>query len=151
MKPTKSLLRLGLLSALALPAAAALLLTPATCQAEQQTKVVYHINDSRVASLALNNIRNHLNAAPGVKITVVTHGKGIDFLLKDAVDKNGNPYEVAVQRLNDQGVDFRVCNNTLKSRNLDKSAVIEEASVVPSGVAEVSRLQAREGYVYIKP
>ncbi len=151
MKSNKSLARLGLLSALALPAAAALLLTPATCQAEQLEKVVYHINDSSIASLALNNIRNHLKAQPGVKITVVTHGKGIDFLLKDAVDKNGNPYEVAVQQLNEQGVDFRVCNNTLKSRNLDKSAVIEEASVVPSGVAEVSRLQAREGYVYIKP
>ena len=151
MKLNISLARLGLLSALALPAATALLLTPATCQAEQQEKVVYHINDSSVASLALNNIRNHLKAEPGVKITVVTHGKGIDFLLKDAVDKNGNPYEVAVQELAAQGVDFRVCNNTLKSRNLDKGAVIEEASVVPSGVAEIARLQAREGYVYIKP
>ncbi len=151
MKLNISLARLGLLSALALPAATALLLTPATCQAEQQEKVVYHINDSSVASLALNNIRNHLKAEPGVKITVVTHGKGIDFLLKDAADKNGNPYEVAVQELTAQGVDFRVCNNTLKSRNLDKSAVIEEASVVPSGVAEIARLQAREGYVYIKP
>ena len=151
MKLNKSLARLGLLSALALPAATALMLMPATCQAEQQEKVVYHINDSSVASLALNNIRNHLNAAPGVKITVVTHGKGIDFLLKDAVDKNGNPYEVAVQQLVAQGVDFRVCNNTLKSRNLDKSAVIEEASVVPSGVAEIARLQAKEGYVYLKP
>ncbi len=151
MKPNKSLARLGLLSALALPAATALLLTPATCQAEQQEKVVYHINDSSIASLALNNIRNHLKAEPGFKITVVTHGKGIDFLLKDAIDKNGNPYEVTVQQLNEQGVDFRVCNNTLKSRNLDKSAVIEEASVVPSGVAEIARLQALEGYVYLKP
>ena len=151
MKLNISLARLGLLSALALPAATALLQTPATCQAEQQEKVVYHINDSSVASLALNNIRNHLKAEPGVKITVVTHGKGIDFLLKDAADKNGNPYEVAVQELAAQGVDFRVCNNTLKSRNLDKSAVIEEASVVPSGVAEIARLQAREGYVYLKP
>jgi len=26
-----------------------------------------------------------------------------------------------------------------------------EAKVVPSGVAEVARMQAKEGYVYLKP
>ncbi|MEQ1592071.1 MAG: hypothetical protein ABL892_06740 [Thiobacillaceae bacterium] len=49
------------------------------------------------------------------------------------------------------GVDFRVCNNTLKSRKLGADAVIPEASIVPSGVAEIGRLQAREGFVYLKP
>lgn len=29
--------------------------------------------------------------------------------------------------------------------------LIEGAVVVPSGVGEVTRLQAREGYVYLKP
>ena len=56
-----------------------------------------------------------------------------------------------VQTLKDKGVDFRVCNNTLASRKLDASAVIPEATVVPSGVAEIGRLQAKEGYVYLKP
>jgi hypothetical protein len=34
---------------------------------------------------------------------------------------------------------------------MDASAVIPEATIVPSGVAEIGRLQAREGYVYLKP
>jgi intracellular sulfur oxidation DsrE/DsrF family protein len=114
-------------------------------------KVVYHVNDSENAMAALRNVQNHLNASPDTRIVVVTHGKGIDFLLNDAQDKNGNPYEPVVQGLKDKGVDFRVCNNTLKSRKLDGSAVIPEATVVPSGVAEIGRLQAREGYVYLKP
>jgi len=114
-------------------------------------KVVYHVNDSDNAMAALRNIRNHLNASANTHIVVVTHGKGIDFLLNGAQDKNGNPYEPIVQSLKDQGVDFRVCNNTLKSRKLDSSAVLQEATVVPSGVAEIGRLQAREGYVYLKP
>jgi intracellular sulfur oxidation DsrE/DsrF family protein len=101
--------------------------------------------------VALNNVNNHLSASPNAKIVVVTHGKGIDFLLKGAADSNGNPYEIGVQSLKAKGVDFRVCNNTLRSRKLDASAVIEEATVVPSGVAEVGRLQAKEGYVYLKP
>lgn len=114
-------------------------------------KVVYHVNDSENAMVALRNVQNHLNASKDARIVVVTHGKGIDFLLNNAQDKNGNPYEPVVQTLKDKGVDFRVCNNTLASRKLDASAVIPEATVVPSGVAEIGRLQAKEGYVYLKP
>lgn len=114
-------------------------------------KVVYHVNDSENAMVALRNVQNHLNASKSARIAVVTHGKGIDFLLNGAQDKNGNPYEPVVQGLKDKGVDFRVCNNTLSSRKLDASAVIPEATVVPSGVAEIGRLQAKEGYVYLKP
>ncbi len=123
----------------------------AAAPAADEEKVVYHINDSENAMVALRNVQNHLNASKDVRIVVVTHGKGIDFLLNGAQDKNGNPYEPVVQALKDKGVDFRVCNNTLNSRKLDASAVIPEARIVPSGVAEIGRLQAKEGYVYLKP
>jgi intracellular sulfur oxidation DsrE/DsrF family protein len=53
--------------------------------------------------------------------------------------------------LSGKGVQFRVCNNTLQTRNIDASKVLMEAKIVPSGVAEVARLQAKEGYVYLKP
>ncbi|OYY77845.1 MAG: hypothetical protein B7Y33_05450 [Hydrogenophilales bacterium 16-62-9] len=119
--------------------------------AAAQEKVVYHVTDSANAMMALRNAQNHLSASSDVHIVVVTHGKGIDFLLNDAQDSNGNPYEPLVQTLKAKGVEFRVCNNTLKSRKLDAAAVIPEATVVPSGVAEVGRLQAKEGYVYLKP
>lgn len=114
-------------------------------------KVVYHINDSAVARTALRNVQNHITANPDVKIVVVTHGKGIDFLLNDAKDDKGEPYLPQVAGLKDKGVEFRVCRNTLTGRKLDEKAVIMEATVVPSGVAEIGRLQAKEGYVYLKP
>lgn len=114
-------------------------------------KVVYHINDSGNAMQALGNIRNHLNASPNASIVVVTHGAGIDFLLEDAKDKNGNPYDAVVQELANRKVQFRVCNNTLEGRKIDRKRVMPEATVVPSGVAEVARLQSQEGYAYIKP
>lgn len=117
-----------------------------------QIKTVYHLtNGLEEASRGLGNIRNHLAADPGAKITVVTNGNGIEFLLDGAKDKNGNPYEVIVQDLKAKGVDFRVCNNTLVTRKIDASKVIQEASIVPSGVAEAAKLQAREGYVYLRP
>lgn len=150
----KKLLNKLTLAAL-LTAAPACLLYVSSVQAatEQATvdKIVYHINDSSVASAALRNVQNNLNADPTAKIVVVTHGKGIDFLLNDAKNEKGEAYEPAVANLVNQGVEFRVCNNTLKGRKLDKDAVIPEASIVPSGVAEIAKLQSREGYVYIKP
>jgi intracellular sulfur oxidation DsrE/DsrF family protein len=125
--------------------------TTVAVAAEKEEKVVYHVNEGANPMAALKNIRNHLDASPKAKIVVVTHGPGIDFLLDGAKDKNGNPYDAVVQELANRNVQFRVCNNTLETRKIDRKRVIPEATIVPSGVAEVSRLQAQEGYVYIKP
>jgi len=114
-------------------------------------KVVYHVNDASVARVAMRNINNHLNANPDAKITLVTHGKGIDFLLSDAKDDKGDTYTAQIAALKDRGVNFNVCANTLKGRKLSNNAVILDASVVPSGVGEIGKLQTQEGYVYIKP
>ena len=99
----------------------------------------------------MRNVQNQLSADPDSKIVVVTHGQGIDFLLDGAADKNGNPYNIMAEQLMAKGVDFRVCNNTLVGRKIDPSKVIPGAKIVPSGVAEVAKLQAKEGYVYLKP
>lgn len=118
----------------------------------QDIKVVYHVNsDINTASAVLGNVRNHLNADPTVKISLVTHGPGIDFLLEGAKDNKGREFSGMVADLAGKGVQFRVCNNTLTTRNIDPSKVSMEAKIVPSGVAEVARLQAKEGYVYLKP
>jgi len=123
----------------------------AAAPAAEQEKVVYHVNDVANARAAMRNAQNHISASPGAKIVLVTHGKGIDFLLNDAKDEKGEPYQPQVVGLKEKGVEFRVCRNTLKSRNLDDSAVILDATVVPSGVAEIGKLQSKEGFVYLKP
>ena len=125
---------------------------PAAKGAEPTSKVVYHVNEGvEHAPQVLRNIKNHLDAEPGAKIVVVTHGPGIDFLLEGAKDKNGNPFDATVDTLEARGVEFRVCNNTLTSRHIDPKKVIPEAAIVPSGVAEIGRLESKEGYVYLKP
>jgi intracellular sulfur oxidation DsrE/DsrF family protein len=118
----------------------------------QQDKVVYHINEGLgQASNGLRNIGNHLEVNPEAKIVVVSHAQGVDFLMKGAKDKNGNKYEDIVERLKMRGVQFDVCEITLRNRKLSKDQFIEYVTWVPSGVAEVSRLQQREGYAYLKP
>jgi intracellular sulfur oxidation DsrE/DsrF family protein len=115
-------------------------------------KVVYHINNSeQQASDALRNIGNHLEVNPKAKIVVVTHARGVDFLFNDAKDRNGNPYNVAVEQLKTQGVQFDVCQITLRNRKIERSQFIPEATFVPSGVAEITRLQQREGFAYLRP
>ena len=117
-----------------------------------QVKVVYHLNEGTAqASRAIGNIRNHLNADPSANIVVVTHGPGIDFLLEGANNASGQPFAASVSDLVSKGVQFNVCNNTLTTRNISADKVLMEAKVVPSGVAEVAKLQAKESFVYLRP
>lgn len=120
--------------------------------AHAEIKVVYHLNEGLAqAARAMGNIRNHLAADPNAKITVVTHGPGIDFLLEGAMTPSGQPFSGSIGDLATRGVKFNVCNNTLETRKIPKEKVVMEASVVPSGVAEVANLQATSGFVYIRP
>ena len=120
--------------------------------AEEPVKVVYHFVDGiDQASRGLANIRNHLRAEPGTKIVAVANGDGIRFLLAGAKERNGKPFDAAVADLAARGVEFRICNNTLSAHNIPATDVLPQAKVVPSGVVEVARLQAREGYVYLRP
>lgn len=123
-----------------------------TAQAPAPVKVVYHINtDVGTVPAILNNIRNHMNADPAAKFVVTTHGPGINFLLQDAKDAQGREFSSTVGDLAGKGVDFRVCNNTLVQRKIDPAKLLLETKIVPSGVAETARLQAHEGYAYLKP
>jgi intracellular sulfur oxidation DsrE/DsrF family protein len=115
-------------------------------------RVVYHVNDTDAqASNALRNIGNHLQVNPQARIVVVTHARGVDFLLNDARDRNGNPFNIQVEQLKARGVRFDVCEITVSNRNLQRGQFIPEATFVPSGVAEVTRLQQREGFAYLRP
>lgn len=115
-------------------------------------KVVYHIsNTEEQTKLAMQYIRNHLEVNPKAQIVVITHALGVDFLREGLRDKNGNPYNVPVEELDFRGVRFLVCEITLRERNMKRSEFIPEAKFVPSGVAEITRLQQREGYAYLRP
>jgi uncharacterized protein len=81
----------------------------------------------------------------------VGNSLGTDFMLDGAKDRNGNPFDATIQDLKTKGVDFRACANTLAARKIDRSKVIPDVSIVASGVAEVARLQAREGFAYLRP
>lgn len=113
-------------------------------------RVVFHIATADNLAGNLRTLKNHLDASPGLHAVVVAHNAGVEFLLRGARDDTGRPYEEIVRDFRARGVEFRVCTNTLTRRQIDTAAVIPEAVLVPSGIAEISRLQGREGYAYLR-
>ena len=129
-------------------------------------KVVYHINydNPKQQAGALRNIQNHINAvgAENMDIKVVLHGNGLALLLEpDSLAKltkfkhaNASDEMTAkIDGLKGQGVEFQVCANTVRGRKVDVATDlydVDDSNIVPSGVAQLSHLQA-QGYTYIKP
>ena len=129
-------------------------------------KVVYHINydNPKQQAGALRNIQNHINAvgAENIDVKVVMHGNGLSLLLDPEAlarlnkfkNANGSDQMIAkVDGLKGQGVQFQVCANTVRGRKVDVMSDlhdVDKGDIVPSGVAQLSHLQA-QGYTYIKP
>ena len=67
--------------------------------------------------------RSYLDDVPTAKIVFVAYGPGVDFLLEDAEDRHNDPYDYAILRLVERGVDFRVCAATLAAREITKAGV----------------------------
>lgn len=130
--------------------AAAVLFT-VTTSIWAQDLVTYHIDHAATQGLkGLRNIRNHLDVDPTAKITVVTHAQGVDMLFVDAKGEGGIEYAPLVAALRARGVEFEVCEITLKNRDLKKTQFIQEAGFTPSGVVRLAKLQ-KQGAAYIKP
>lgn len=139
--------------------AVALFVAPDASQAEGygKQKVVYHINypggdGDKAYRGAMRNIQNHINAVgvDNMDIKVVLHGNGVGMLKSAKAD---DTLQTAIGGLKSQKVKFHVCNNTLVGRKIDYSNDLYDVwddDIVPSGVAELSKLQ-QEGYTYIKP
>ena len=143
-------------------------IAPATAEGKAygKQKVVYHINydNPKKQAGALRNIQNHINAvgAENLDLKVVLHGNGLALLVEpDALSKlpkfkfaNANDKMTAkIDGLKNQGVAFNVCANTVRGRKVsvgDDLYNVDQADIVPSGVAELAKLQI-QGYMYIKP
>ncbi len=130
---------------------ALLVLSLAALGARAQEKVVYHFDSGlEQPTKGLRNIANHLEVDPKAKIIAVTHADGVDFLMEGAKDRFG-PFDARVQDLMARGVKFQVCEITLRNRKLKKEQFILGVEFMLSGVVQITHLQQKEGYAYLKP
>ena len=98
----------------------------------------------------LRNISAHIEATDGkVEIRVVSFAAGVTMF---TMAKTDPALAADIDRLRAKGVRFMICRNTLRGMKLRPEDLyrVDWADVVPSGVAEIARLQG-QGYVYVHP
>jgi intracellular sulfur oxidation DsrE/DsrF family protein len=108
-----------------------------------QVRVVVPITsaDPGVGSFKLHNLLNGEQAVKQwhgtLEARVVLYGQGVKLL-----QQPGAQLKEAIDQLRAAGVQFEVCNNTLKGMDLDWHDLygVKEGDVVPSGFLEVAWL-----------
>lgn len=113
----------------------------------KQHKIVIEMTtaDTLDHRVILRQVNNVLKDAPGTKIEVVCHGAAIFMLVKDRTVLSDMMQDLKAK----QNVVFAACANSMKKNNLDKSQLVDAATIVPNGVMEVVTKQ-EEGWSYIK-
>jgi intracellular sulfur oxidation DsrE/DsrF family protein len=118
-------------------------------------KVVYQ-NDSGAPDdrayfeRLLRHVTAHIEATNGqVEIRVVSFASGIKLF---QMAKTDTTLSAGLDKLRAKGVRFMVCRNTMQGMGLRPEDLygVKGEDVVPSGVAEIARLQGL-GFVYIHP
>lgn len=118
---------------------------------ESNNKLVYHFNksDESYQLAVLNTIRNMLRKyGDDIEIVVSVMGPGIHILLKEPGIPVLKAVRDQVESLAFYGVEFHACGNTLITLHKDKKDVVDFATVVDAGVADLMELQ-QQGYAYI--
>lgn len=121
--------------------------------AAEPVKAVYHMNESgfEQAMRTINFVSNHLGADPSAKIVILAQADGVQFLAREARNDNGAGFGEAVAALQKKGVQFTACNLSLLSRGIRPDQLLPGIKIIPSGVAELARLQSSEQFAYIRP
>lgn len=80
-----------------------------------------------------------------IHLRMVAYYHGIRMLLKSEKE-----IAVRVRALQQYGVEFVACGNTMETKKIPESALIEDVEIVSAGIAEVIE-RATEGAFYIQP
>lgn len=109
-------------------------------------KIVFQLTDNDVKShkALTNQLKNLTDGWPHAQIEVVVHSAGIGYLMTDKT-----AFKSEIETLVKKGVEFKACENTLRSQKIDKAEIIEVAGFVPMGIGEVV-LKQEAGWSYIK-
>ncbi len=155
MATAVSLLAVCAAGCVQIPTGASTTVAPGSQSYYQFQKVVYQnsggLQDDRAYFLReLRNIGAHVAATEGnVEIRLVSFSGGVKVFQQAMTDPE---LAKAIDGVLEKGVRLLLCRNTMRALNLTAEDVyrITEDDIVPSGVAEIARLQGL-GFVYLKP
>ncbi len=145
-----------ILAALTLFLAATLLPGQAAFAQGKTHYVTIHVDqsDPKTQNLALNNVANitkyYESVGDTVVIEVVAYGPGLTMFIPG---KSPVEDRIETMALQFENLSFAACGNTRKKMAAKTGMdvpIMEEASVVPSGVVRLIELQ-EQGYAYVRP
>ncbi|MFT3764868.1 MAG: DsrE family protein [Minicystis sp.] len=124
---------------------------PSRADASGAVRAVFHFSDpARPANLrGLENARRALAAlgSTPAHLVLVVHGQALGWFRKAEKDNLAEPLAALLAT---GKVELRVCARTLEENHWQLSDILKGAASVPSGSAEVLKLE-RDGYAYFKP
>lgn len=98
---------------------------------------------NHVLSSANNVLKEY--GPENVQMRIVAYYHGVRGLLKKEKE-----IAVRVQALMQYNVEFVACGNTLRTKKIDESELIEGTEVVTAGIVEIVE-RVKEGWIYIRP
>ena len=126
----------------------ALLIAATNINAQSEKhKIVFDLNsnDTAVQSTVLRQFTNILKAAPDAELELVCHGQAVFMFVSDKFY-----FEEKVKELKAKGnVSFKICANSMKRSNVDKSQINPLGDIVPIAMLEISSKE-KQGWSYIK-
>ena len=112
-------------------------------------RAVFHIDEGSLAkaNTVFHNVQNLLDdlGADEVEAAVLANGEGVKALLQKP-----NVHRALIRRLAGRGVQLLACENSLRFLELSEDDLLEPVRVVPAGVSELVKKQAK-GWAYVRP
>ena len=112
--------------------------------------VVFHLDSDTRMNRMLRQVSRHHSVNPNIPARVILIAEGVKPAIDGAVDANGGKYSAQMEQLLASGIRIFACEATLTFYNLTEDDLAFGVETVPSGVAELGRLQAQERWGYIK-
>lgn len=118
--------------------------------------VAIHVdeNDPQVMNMALNNVQNlvsyYESQGDEAIVEVVAYGPGLNMFVAET---SPVAERIALMSMEIDNLSFAACGNTHRAMQARKGAdvpLMEEATIVPSGVVRLIELQ-EQGYAYVRP
>ena len=99
-------------------------------------------SEHRGLMMNLKNIKE--GWGDSVVVEVVVHGPGIDL-----VTKGKSTQASTIQDMVKRGIQFVVCRNTMKQKNISEDQIIPNVGIVPMAIGEIVMKQ-EQGWSYLK-
>ncbi|GEM_PF-172966 len=112
--------------------------------------VAFHIESDDHMNQKLRQITRHIEAHPSIPVRVILIAGGVRAVLDGASDPNGGFFSAQLEQLLAKNVRIFACENTLRSFNKSLDDLTFGIETVPSGIAELGRLQFELGFAYLK-